>query len=153
MTMSIESAEYTVTTICANKVITLKTPFGTTSQESNFEPDIFQLGNRLTVFLPERTVVVQLPDAQVQHAAESEKNVKAPMSGKLVSVLVDAGCKVKAGTPLMIIEAMKMEHTICAPRDGTVMEIFFSIDDLVEEGVELMDFNINDSVPRDSNHE
>ncbi|MCH8256892.1 MAG: acetyl/propionyl/methylcrotonyl-CoA carboxylase subunit alpha [Proteobacteria bacterium] len=153
LVMSIEGNEYSLTTTCTNKVITIKTPFGITTQASSFEPHVFQLGNQLTVFLPERTIVVQLPDTESQHSAESEKNVKAPMSGKLISVLVEAGCEVKAGTPLIVIEAMKMEHTICAPQDGKVVAIYFSVNDLVEEGVELLDFIIEHNVPQDPDHE
>ena len=139
--MSIGGNEYTVATTAANDVISIETPFGMTNRGNNCEPDIFQIGKQLTVFLPERTIVVQLPDAESQHSAESEKNVKAPMSGKLISVLVESGCEVKAGTPLMVLEAMKMEHTICAPEDGKVEAIHFSVNDLVDEGVELLDFH------------
>jgi|TARA_B100001964_G_scaffold237250_1_gene300423 3-methylcrotonyl-CoA carboxylase alpha subunit len=62
------------------------------------------------------------------------------MSGKLISVLVESGADVTAGTPLVVLEAMKMEHTICAPAFGTVETIHFFVDDLVEEGIELLDF-------------
>ena len=53
---------------------------------------------------------------------------------------MESGAEVLAGTPLVVLEAMKMEHTICAPADGRVDTIHFSVDDLVEEGIELLDF-------------
>jgi 3-methylcrotonyl-CoA carboxylase alpha subunit len=62
----------------------------------------------------------------------------APMPGRVVQVLVAAGDTVQRGQPLMVVEAMKMEHTIAAPRDGSVAAVHFAPGDLVEEGVELI---------------
>jgi len=53
-------------------------------------------------------------------------------------LLVEAGDAVRRGEPLMIIEAMKMEHTVAAPADGTVEAVRFAVGDLVEEGAELI---------------
>ena len=65
----------------------------------------------------------------------------APMPGKVIAVLVEAGAKVAKGAPLLILEAMKMEHTIAAPADGTVEELLFGTGDQVAEGVELIRFS------------
>jgi len=62
----------------------------------------------------------------------------APMPGRVISVLVNSESKVDKGQALMIIEAMKMEHTIRAPTDGTVTAIAYSEGDLVDEGAELL---------------
>jgi 3-methylcrotonyl-CoA carboxylase alpha subunit len=62
----------------------------------------------------------------------------APMPGRVTQLLVGAGDAVRRGEPLMIIEAMKMEHTVAAPVDGIVDAVRFSVGDLVEEGVELI---------------
>jgi len=62
----------------------------------------------------------------------------APMPGRVVQLLVESGATVRRGQPLMVIEAMKMEHTIAAPRDGTVASVPFAVGDPVEEGVELI---------------
>jgi 3-methylcrotonyl-CoA carboxylase alpha subunit len=64
----------------------------------------------------------------------------APLPGKVVQVLIDTGATVTRGTPLMIVEAMKMEHTISAPADGTVERINFAVGEQVEEGAELLVF-------------
>ena len=48
------------------------------------------------------------------------------------------GDAVRQGQPMMVVEAMKMEHTIAAPRDGTVEAVRYAVGDLVEEGVELI---------------
>jgi 3-methylcrotonyl-CoA carboxylase alpha subunit len=65
-------------------------------------------------------------------------SLAAPMPGKVIRVLVAAGAKVAKGDALVILEAMKMEHTIAAPRDGVVAEIFFGAGDQVNEGAELL---------------
>ncbi|WP_298273207.1 acetyl/propionyl/methylcrotonyl-CoA carboxylase subunit alpha [Geobacter sp.] len=62
----------------------------------------------------------------------------APMPGRVVAVMVAPGERVAKGRPLMILEAMKMEHTITAPRDGLVARLNFAVGCLVSEGVELL---------------
>jgi 3-methylcrotonyl-CoA carboxylase alpha subunit len=62
------------------------------------------------------------------------------MPGKVVQVLVEPGAAVAAGQPLLVLEAMKMEHTLSAPTDGTVAAVRYAAGDLVEEGVELVEF-------------
>ena len=65
-------------------------------------------------------------------------SLAAPMPGKVIQVMVEAGARVKKGQPLLILEAMKMEHTITAPADGVVKEINFAAGEQVLEGVELI---------------
>jgi 3-methylcrotonyl-CoA carboxylase alpha subunit len=62
----------------------------------------------------------------------------APMPGKVAQVLAQPGNRVKRGQALMVLEAMKMEHTIAAPADGTVERVNFAPGDLVAEGAELI---------------
>jgi len=62
----------------------------------------------------------------------------APMPGKVVAVHVENGEKVKAGQSLMVLEAMKMEHVIASPADGTVDAVRFAAGDQVMEGDELL---------------
>jgi geranyl-CoA carboxylase alpha subunit len=64
----------------------------------------------------------------------------APMPGLVVSVLVEAGQAVSAGDPLFILEAMKMEHTIRAPRDATVEAVRVAAGDQVQPSAVLLDF-------------
>ncbi len=78
-----------------------------------------------------------------QHAADREAGggrLTAPMPGKIVALLVADGEQVKRGAPLMIMEAMKMEHTIKAPADGRVVSLPFQVGDMVSEGVDLLVF-------------
>ena len=60
------------------------------------------------------------------------------MPGSVVSVLVNIGDVVKKGQPLIIMEAMKMEHTITATLDGVVEAIYFAAKEQVKEGAELV---------------
>jgi 3-methylcrotonyl-CoA carboxylase alpha subunit len=62
------------------------------------------------------------------------------MPGEVAQVLAVAGSRVKRGQALMVLEAMKMEHTIAAPADGLVEQIHYAPGDLVEEGAELIAF-------------
>jgi len=85
------------------------------------------------------TTIIEL-DA-LAHAGEAAHDVgrlTAPMPGKVVSFSVKAGDMVKKGQPLAVMEAMKMEHTIAAPADGTVAELMYAPGDQVAEGAELL---------------
>ncbi|MCZ6870003.1 MAG: ATP-grasp domain-containing protein [Gammaproteobacteria bacterium] len=62
----------------------------------------------------------------------------SPMPGQIVKVFVRVGDRVEAGAPLLVVEAMKIEHTISAPARGRVEEVFYSVGDKVDEGVELV---------------
>ena len=62
------------------------------------------------------------------------------MPGKIVALLVEAGARVERGAPLLIMEAMKMEHTITAPRDGVVAEVFYRPGEVVNDGAILLAF-------------
>jgi 3-methylcrotonyl-CoA carboxylase alpha subunit len=65
-------------------------------------------------------------------------SLKAPLPGKILQVLVAEGDSVRPGQALMILEAMKMEHTIAAPAAGKVATLRFAAGDQVEEGAELL---------------
>ncbi len=66
----------------------------------------------------------------------------APLPGKVVSFAVKAGDVVKKGQALAVMEAMKMEHNIAAPADGTVAELMFAPGDQVTEGAELLRLSV-----------
>ena len=76
--------------------------------------------------------------AHAGEAAAEGGRLTAPMPGKVVSFAVKAGDTVKKGQPLAVMDAMKMEHTIAAPVDGTVIELLYAPGDQVAEGVELL---------------
>jgi 3-methylcrotonyl-CoA carboxylase alpha subunit len=77
------------------------------------------------------------------HAGEHEAGggrLTAPMPGKVVAVMIANGAEVKKGQPLVIMEAMKMEHTIAAPSDGLVEEVLYAVGDQVADGAPLLAF-------------
>ncbi|GLS14158.1 acetyl/propionyl/methylcrotonyl-CoA carboxylase subunit alpha [Hydrogenophaga electricum] len=85
------------------------------------------------------TVITELDAlAHAGEAAAEGGRLTAPMPGKVVSFAVKAGDAVKKGQPLAVMEAMKMEHTIAAPADGTVAELLYAPGDQVTEGAELL---------------
>jgi 3-methylcrotonyl-CoA carboxylase alpha subunit len=75
-----------------------------------------------------------------------EGSLAAPMPGKVVAVLVQQGERVEKGRPLMILEAMKMEHTITAPREGVVATLNFGVGSLVREGAELLALSAEEGI-------
>jgi 3-methylcrotonyl-CoA carboxylase alpha subunit len=64
----------------------------------------------------------------------------APMPGKVVALLAQPGQKVDKGTPLLILEAMKMEHTITAPSAGVVKAFCYAAGEQVADGAALVEF-------------
>ena len=92
------------------------------------------------VFTPQGAARISLLDP-LAHAGEATQEggrLTAPMPGKVVSFAVMVGDKVKAGQALAVMEAMKMEHTISAPKDGTVAELLYAPGDQVADGAELL---------------
>jgi 3-methylcrotonyl-CoA carboxylase alpha subunit len=78
------------------------------------------------------------PLAHAEGAQDEKGGLAAPMPGKVVSFAVKVGDKVKAGQTLAVMEAMKMEHTITAPKDGEVSELLYAPGDQIAEGAELL---------------
>ena len=77
------------------------------------------------------------------HAGEAETEggrLTAPMPGKIVAVLVSKGQSIEKGAPLLIMEAMKMEHTIAAPFNGVVEDVLYAVGDQVADGAQLLVF-------------
>ena len=84
----------------------------------------------------------------IAHAGEGEVDegrLTAPMPGKIIALLVSAGERVARGAPLLIMEAMKMEHTINAPSDGTVSELLYVVGDQVDEGAQLLSLSVGEA--------
>ena len=81
------------------------------------------------------------PIVEANAATDDGAQLTAPMPGRVVAVAVEVGQTVDAGSPLIILEAMKMEHTIRAPSAGRVTDLPFGIGDQVDEGVPLLGFD------------
>jgi 3-methylcrotonyl-CoA carboxylase alpha subunit len=98
------------------------------------------LGRELCVIRDGHVVTVHWDDPAAGTAREAHAGgLASPMPGHVLQVLVQAGERVSRGQPLMIIEAMKMEHTVRAPAEGVVQAVNFATGDRVEEGVELLE--------------
>jgi 3-methylcrotonyl-CoA carboxylase alpha subunit len=69
---------------------------------------------------------------------EAAGSLTAPMPGRIVKVMTQPGAKVAKGAALLILEAMKMEHTITAPAEGTVKTVHYAAGEQVLEGAELV---------------
>ena len=78
-----------------------------------------------------------IAEAEAGHAHHG--GLSAPMNGSIVRVLVEVGQPVEAGSALVVLEAMKMEHSIRAPRAGTVTALFCQEGDMVSEGMNLVE--------------
>ncbi|MFG6459330.1 acetyl-CoA carboxylase biotin carboxylase subunit [Roseateles sp. BYS96W] len=97
-------------------------------------------GERVAVFAANGSTVLTEVDL-IAHAGDGAAEggrLTAPMPGKLIAFLAQAGDTVTKGQPLAVMEAMKMEHTISSPRDGTVAELLFAVGDQVGDGAELL---------------
>jgi 3-methylcrotonyl-CoA carboxylase alpha subunit len=75
-------------------------------------------------------------------------SLAAPMPGKVIQVMVKEGSRVAKGDPLLILEAMKMEHTITAPADGVVRAIHYGAGEQVLEGAELITMGTDPIFPK-----
>ena len=72
--------------------------------------------------------------APAAHAAAGPGEVRSPMAGRIVAILVEPGREVKLGEQLLTVEAMKMNTAVCAPKAGKVAEILTTVGAAVDEG-------------------
>jgi 3-methylcrotonyl-CoA carboxylase alpha subunit len=101
-----------------------------------------QNGMEINLFTKDGTrrfaIVDRLHDAE--DAQVSGGRLVAPMPGRVISLLVEPGAHVEANEPVIVLEAMKMEHTLRAPSRGTVAAFRYAAGEQVDEGAELLDF-------------
>ena len=95
--------------------------------------------NNILVHMPYGDVNLEIKPRFLMPGSEKlQGSLSAPMPGKVIALNVKKGSKVKAGDVLVILEAMKMEHSIKAAEDGVVSKILISKNDQVENGAPLM---------------
>ncbi|NLJ51070.1 MAG: acetyl/propionyl/methylcrotonyl-CoA carboxylase subunit alpha [Alcaligenaceae bacterium] len=108
---------------------------------------VVQEGEELYLYTQDGQTRLRVPNT-LAHAAEGDEvgggGLTAPMPGKVINILVNVGDSVKAGDVLLVMEAMKMEHSITADTGGTVEELFFAVGDQVTEGAELIKLSSDD---------
>ena len=97
-----------------------------------------------TLFMDGGSVRLRLVDpldvTQYEATASADAMVRAPLPGKIIDLRVKAGDTVSKGQALLVLEAMKMEHTLAAPADGTVKSLRYAVGEQVPEGAELVEF-------------
>ncbi|MCZ4261839.1 acetyl/propionyl/methylcrotonyl-CoA carboxylase subunit alpha [Limimaricola sp. G21655-S1] len=100
-----------------------------------FRAEAVRHGNRVTVWDAGRAFTFAIPDplAAADAAGTGGDAIAAPMPGLVKRMRAEAGQAVEKGQPLAVLEAMKMEHTLTAPRDGVVAEV------LAREGSQVSD--------------
>ena len=96
--------------------------------------DVFAMADGAT----ERLTIVEADVGRFGRASERGGRVTAPMPGRIVSVSVAAGERVRADAVLVVLEAMKMEHSIRAPAAAAIAAVHCAVGDRVDEGVELV---------------
>jgi 3-methylcrotonyl-CoA carboxylase alpha subunit len=74
-----------------------------------------------------------------QEHVDAHGGLRAPMPGRILAVMTEGGAIVKRGAPLIVMEAMKMEHTIVAPAGGTIERVLCAVGEQVKEGAELLE--------------
>ncbi|MEM0943326.1 MAG: biotin/lipoyl-containing protein, partial [Pseudomonadota bacterium] len=111
-----------------------------TSDGRSFTADAVVGDGQVTVFIAGAAHRFDLTDplATTAEAEAGGDSLIAPMSGLIKKVSTQVGAEVQAGQPLIVMEAMKMEHTLTAPRDGSVESLPTAEGDQVEEGALLL---------------
>jgi len=98
-------------------------------------------GNVVVILNGQNHVVQAInPLAPPRRDVVGDGRLSAPIPARVSRVLVKPGDMVRKGAPLVVLEAMKMELTLSAPMDGTVETLRYGVDDMVEEGTELVTF-------------
>jgi len=86
-----------------------------------------------------RTHVVRMHEPGSSEAESVQGGMSAPMPGTVLEILVKQGQRVREGQTLLVMEAMKMEHRIQAPRAGEVTRLHYSVGDRVDMGATLVE--------------
>jgi 3-methylcrotonyl-CoA carboxylase alpha subunit len=109
--------------------------------------DVVRDGATLHVFAggQHRAYALVDPIATAGESDPDQDRLCAPMPGKIIAIHAAAGQAVRRGQVLVIMEAMKMEHTIVAPHDGTVDQVRYRIGEAVEEGAMLVSLRESES--------
>ena len=128
-----KNGEEVLVNIAEGKVIIIKLLFIAEPDANGYRNVSFELNGQT------RRVRVKDNNSQSKVVAHRkvdkvrEQEIGAPLQGRLAQMMAQAGQEVQEGTPLFVIEAMKMETTISAPRPGTVKQAHLSAGDMVEQ--------------------
>lgn len=103
-------------------------------------------GNNVWVWVDGQVFQMERIDEDLDSAgsSDSENSIAAPMPGKVIKVVASVGDKVDEGAPILIVEAMKMEHMLRAPKGGEVISINCAEGDQVDAGVALAEIEFDE---------
>jgi 3-methylcrotonyl-CoA carboxylase alpha subunit len=103
---------------------------------------VYRTGDHVEAVTPRGRFALGLVDPFHYEPADAlpDARLTALMPGRVVKVMASAGQSVKKGQALLILEAMKMEHTIVSPRDGVVERVAFAENSLVPSDAVLISF-------------
>ncbi|MFP4506679.1 MAG: pyruvate carboxylase [Cyclobacteriaceae bacterium] len=119
--------------IAEGKVIMIKLLFISEPDQEGYRQVTFELnGQSRRVKVKDKQFQVQVI-AHTKATKDSDSEIGAPLQGKLSAIMTKPGQEVEEGTPLFVIEAMKMESTISAPRSGKVKKIHLDAGEMVEQ--------------------
>lgn len=102
---------------------------------------VLRQGNSLSIKCDGPTFIFTQPDRSIddeQSGDDEGDSLFSPMPGLVKAVMAKAGSRVSRGDPLVVVEAMKMEYTLTAPRDGDIADVFVSSGDNVQSGALLL---------------
>ena len=109
--------------------------------EAQYQLTLYQQDNKHYISLDGHRVIIEDQSCPAEQAslAASDHDLCAPMPGTVIEILVTPQQQVDKGAALLVLEAMKMEYTIYAPRAGLVTAVPYSVGDMVNEGTSLIE--------------
>lgn len=120
------------------------TQFATTSREF-LKATVYCSASGVWVRFPPFTHHVRPAQERLKedasHAATCSLEVRSPLPGKIVAVRVKSGTTVEMGTPIVVLESMKMEHPITAPQSGKIAQVHVKEGDVVDAKALLLTFS------------
>ena len=125
---------YSLHAKCTDSILTIDDGEQTKHEAFDIQTDC------ITFFTNSGPIVVERFNwrCKSDHLDTANHQLTAPMPATIVAILKKKGDTIETGEPLIVLEAMKMEHTILAPNDGVVADIFYGVGAQVAEGAELV---------------
>ena len=100
---------------------------------------VAKVGDDWWIHMDGRTHVVRMHESGSSEAESVQGGMSAPMPGTILEILVKQGQRVREGQTLLVMEAMKMEHRLQAPRAGEVSRLHYCVGDRVDMGTTLVE--------------
>lgn len=99
-----------------------------------------KIKNKLWVSWKGRIYALPLQSGRAGSAALEEQELVAPYSCKILRVLVQPGQSIKAGDPVVVVEAMKMEYSFASPKAGTIKKVLVEAGKIVTAGTSFVEW-------------